>query len=200
MRAKKVSTDVRQGQISQAALKIIGEKGLGHLSISAIAKEVGITASNIYRHYKNKDDVLDAVLKVLHFRLLDNVSQSLAESDSGMSQLESILMRHAQMITDNPAILLLMATGGHYGKNEAIQSIVGAYRAALASVVLKAQSEGNIDAGQPVQTVVIMFLGLLLPGAILVNIGDKDFDMMGHVKTAWPLFKQGLKPISTSIE
>jgi hypothetical protein len=45
MRASKAKTEIRQGQISQAALRLLAMRGWRRVSLAAIAKEVGIVAS-----------------------------------------------------------------------------------------------------------------------------------------------------------
>jgi len=59
MRAQKTETEVRQEQIIEAALELIGAEGVGALNIAGIAEQVGIVPSALYRHFKSKDVVLD---------------------------------------------------------------------------------------------------------------------------------------------
>jgi len=63
MRAQKTETGARQGQIIEAALELIDAEGVSALSIVGIAERVGIVPSALYRHFKSKEDVLDAVLE-----------------------------------------------------------------------------------------------------------------------------------------
>ena len=49
-------------QILQATRRAFGRKGLQALSMRGIAKEVGITPMAIYRHYENKQALLDALV------------------------------------------------------------------------------------------------------------------------------------------
>jgi AcrR family transcriptional regulator len=53
MRASKAKTEIRQGQISQAALRLLAMRGWRRVSLAAIAKEVGIVASDVYRHFNS---------------------------------------------------------------------------------------------------------------------------------------------------
>ena len=61
MRAPKVNTEIRQEQIAEAAIELIAAEGVNSLSIAGIAERVGIVPSAFYRHYKSKDEVLDAI-------------------------------------------------------------------------------------------------------------------------------------------
>jgi len=56
------STEARQQQIAEAALKILSEQGLRRFTTTAIAKEVGIAEGTIFRHFPNKMAIVDAAL------------------------------------------------------------------------------------------------------------------------------------------
>lgn len=72
MRARKVKTEIRQDQIARAALSIVVSQGLEKLNVAAVAEKVGIVPSGIYRHFKGKEAVLDAVLDfIIHSVVLD---------------------------------------------------------------------------------------------------------------------------------
>jgi AcrR family transcriptional regulator len=49
-RAQKVKTEIRQEQIAGAALELIAMRGLDELNIGALARQVGVVPSAIYRH------------------------------------------------------------------------------------------------------------------------------------------------------
>ena len=59
MRAAKVNTEIRQDQIARAALALIARDGFQWLNMAGLAREVGVVPSGIYRHYRNKDEVLE---------------------------------------------------------------------------------------------------------------------------------------------
>ena len=98
MRAQKTETELRQEQIIEAVLELIGTGGINALSIAGIADRVGIVPSALYRHFKSKDDVLDAVLELLRTRLLSNVSQTRKETPEALPRLKSLMMRHVHML------------------------------------------------------------------------------------------------------
>ncbi len=71
--ARKTNTDIRQEQISRAALRLIGRRGLRRLNVARPAREVGVAPSPIYRHLRSKDEVLEAVLGAIAHRFAENV-------------------------------------------------------------------------------------------------------------------------------
>lgn len=74
MSTEKLDTEVRQDQIAQAALSLVASHGLKGLSMTRVARRVGIVPSAIYRHFKDKDAVLNAAIGYIQKGLLDNVT------------------------------------------------------------------------------------------------------------------------------
>lgn len=75
MATEKLNTQVRKEQIAQAALELVAAGGLMKLSVAAVARRVGLVPSALYRHFKGKDEVLDAALGLIQDKLLGNVRQ-----------------------------------------------------------------------------------------------------------------------------
>ncbi len=51
-----------RGAIVRAAVVLADREGLAHLSMRALAKELGVEAMSLYHHVPNKDDVLDGMV------------------------------------------------------------------------------------------------------------------------------------------
>ena len=73
MATEKLETEVRQQQIAQAALALVAAKGVAELSMAGVAQRLGLVPSAIYRHFKSKDEVLDATILHIRQRLMENV-------------------------------------------------------------------------------------------------------------------------------
>lgn len=55
------STGERREQIADAALRIIGTRGIASLTVATLAAELGLTGGALYRHFASTDEILDAV-------------------------------------------------------------------------------------------------------------------------------------------
>ena len=192
MRAQKAKTEARQEQIIAAALELIGAEGVNALSIAGIAERVGIVPSALYRHFKSKDDVLDAVLKSLKTRLLGNVSIVRKETPGALPRLKSLLMRHARMLSENRAIPLVVFSDGiytgHPERKAKVAAIITSYLSKIQKIVEEGIQDGSIRENVVSTTASVMFLGLILPAAVILNVSEGNFDMNAHVENAWPAF------------
>lgn len=57
-----------KSQILDAALSLFAEKGYHSVSVAQIADAVGIKAPSLYKHYKSKRDIFDAILLEMQIR------------------------------------------------------------------------------------------------------------------------------------
>lgn len=55
----------RKEEIIQATLSLASEKGLSNISMSQIAKYIGIKKPSLYNHFKSKDEIIEATYQYL---------------------------------------------------------------------------------------------------------------------------------------
>src|SRR5665647_2638995 len=97
---EKLDTQIRRAQIAEASMSLVANQGLRRFSVAAVARRVGIVPSGIYRHFKNKDEILGAMLDRVEERLLANVEEARAENADPVECLKGVLMRHIRMIRE----------------------------------------------------------------------------------------------------
>ncbi len=59
MRKKRLSTEVRQAQIIKAAWVLIPRIGSENVTVRKLANSIGVTEPAVYRHFKNKKELVD---------------------------------------------------------------------------------------------------------------------------------------------
>lgn len=70
-------------KILDIALKLFASQGYEAVSVSMIAGELGITKGALYRHYENKRDIFDSILKRMEQNDFDSADEyGLPQTDS----------------------------------------------------------------------------------------------------------------------
>lgn len=69
----------KQENIINAALKLFAEEGFKSSSTSKVAKLAGVSEGLIFRHFKNKDGLLDAIIKEGEIRAKDLYANIISE-------------------------------------------------------------------------------------------------------------------------
>jgi AcrR family transcriptional regulator len=201
MRAQKTETQLRQEQIVEAALELIGAEGVYALSIVSIAERVGIVPSALYRHFKSKDDVLDGVLELLRKRLLSNVKNVRKQTPDALQRLRLLLTKQARMLSENRAIPHVVFSDGiytgHPDRKAKVAEIITSYLIQIQKIIEEGKQNGTIRRDVVPSTASVMFLGMILPAAVLWNVSEGVFDMIAHAENAWPAF---VRCISTKTE
>lgn len=192
MSAMKLDTEIRQEQITQAALSLIASDGLKGLSVARIALRVGIVPSAIYRHFKSKDEVIDGVLDFIQDRLLGNVDAVCVETRDPLERLRLLLMRHVKLIRENQAIPRIIFSedvyGGHPDRRAKVYRIIWDYLNQVGELIGQGQKEGRMRSDINTETAALMFLGIIQPAAILWHMSNGSFDITKHTEKAWEIF------------
>lgn len=196
MRAERLDTRIRRDQIAQAALQIIASKGLRALSVAAVARQVGLVPSAIYRHFESKDRLLDATLEHLGDRLLSNVHLAAEETEDPVERLHRLLTRHLRLIRENRAIPRVIFSEGIYGdrpeRKTRVHGIITRYIDHIAQFVLEGQRVGRIRSELDPRATAVTFLGLVLPVAVLWHLSDGGFDATRQSERGWTIFRTGI--------
>lgn len=196
MAARKTDTEQRQDQIVQAALDLINDSGITGLSIAGIAQRVGIVPSALYRHFSSKDAVLDAVLNLIKTRLLANVYLARKQGSDPLEQLRLLFRSHIAMLNENQAIPHVVFSDAVYtgdpGRKARIAHTIATYLKEVEAIIARGTEDGTIRKDVVPATAAVMFLGMIMPAAVLWNISEKKFDIAFHVETAWPMFEHAV--------
>jgi AcrR family transcriptional regulator len=194
---KKLKTEIRQDLILREALKMLGRQGLEEFRIADLADKVGLVPSGIYRHFKSKDDIVNAVLDFAHDSLLANVQSVYQESSDAIERLKKLLELHLRLILENPGIPRLVFSEVIFadkarGKAK-VREILHSYLAKIQELIRLGQNEGQIRLDLGPRTGAVMFLGLIVPLVILVQVTGGKFDPHTHIQQSWPLFVELLQ-------
>jgi AcrR family transcriptional regulator len=196
MAAPKTQTLERQEQITQAALDLINDQGVSGLSIAGIARRVGIVPSALYRHFASKDAVLDAVLDLIRQRLLDNVAHVRKKTPVPLNQLKLLFTRHIAMLSENQAIPHVVFSDSVYNgqpdRKAKVAQIITTYLKKVETIIESGRQDGTICKEVVPATASVMFLGMIMPAAVLWNVSEGNFDMAAHISTAWPAYERSI--------
>jgi AcrR family transcriptional regulator len=197
MRAKKQRSEVRKEQIAKVAMGIIARQGMKGLSVSAVARQVGLVPSALYRHFNGKEEILEATIELIRDLVAENIRAVRRESPLPLNQLKRLMMRHIQTIQEFQAIPRIVfsdeISASHPLRRTAIYKIIREILGQVAEMVDQGQRLGQIKPDLDPATVSVIFLGLVQPPAILWYLSQGKFDVSKHIKKAWPIFEKAVK-------
>ena len=203
-RAQKVKTEIRQEQIAGAALELIAKRGLDELNIGALARQVGVVPSAIYRHYKGKDEVLMSVLDLISRSLTANIEAVYQSPSDALERLHLLLVRHVQLVRHHVGIPRVLFSeqifAGSARRRRRAHQTLHAYLQKIATIIREGQRQGQIRADVSPDTTGIMFLGLVQPALILWLMSNNAFDVVRHAEEAWRMFREMLQATENQVD
>jgi AcrR family transcriptional regulator len=196
MGTPKKESVVRRRQIAQAALALVARQGFPGLTMAGIADQIGLVPSALYRHFKSKDEVIDAILELVREQLLENVQLARGETADPLARLHRLLQRHLDFIGAHPGILPVVFSqevmGGPPPRRSQVYGLIKAYLEEVANLVGQGQGQGIIRAELAPEAVAVAFLGLIQPAAILWHLSGGEFPVWAEVEKMWQIFAAGI--------
>ncbi len=196
MAEEKLDTEIRREQIAEAALALVAARGVNRLSVAAVARRVGLVPSGIYRHFKSKDEILMAVLDLIESRLLANVQAARDEAADPLDRLRGVLFRHVRFIREGRTFPRIVFSDDAHSddprRKARVQRIATAYLNKIAELVAEGQAAGRIRQDLDAPTAALLFLGIVMPAAILWHLSDGGFDVTRHAERAWQVYRSAI--------
>lgn len=152
----------REREIIQAAARLARERGVGSLSMEALADAVGISKPTLYQHFNNKDVLIEAAMRSSLEAFIEELDQQdgKAPLDQLRSLLETLLARAADM--DDPIAILLIQDPMR--SKHAVPAIAERRREAqqrMVGLVKAAQKDGSVRKNIEPTALVSAFFSLL---------------------------------------
>jgi AcrR family transcriptional regulator len=195
MSTEKLDTEIRKEQIAQAALSLVASQGLRAVTVGRVAKLIGLVPSALYRHFKNKDQIIDAVLDLLESRLTNNLA-NVDEAEDPIDALRKLLMRHVQLILEYQAVPRILFSdevfSGRPERKGRLYGIITRFLNGVAAIIRHGQEGGRIRRDRKAETLATMFIGLFQPAVFLWHLSNGKFDMIRHVDLAWEMFADAI--------
>ncbi|MDX9818751.1 MAG: TetR/AcrR family transcriptional regulator [Desulfococcus multivorans] len=197
MTKRRFVTEIRQDQIVEAALDIVRTGGTRRLSVAAVAAKVGIVPSAVYRHFRNKGDIVTSVLRLIRSRLDAHFKAVERLEIDAVDMLHRLFNRHIALIAGNSAIPRIVFSeevlGGMPEKQEELYDIIRDVLGRVESIVSHGQAEGSIRGDISARDIAVAFFGMIQPAAVIWHISGGEFDLMRHSRSAWRLFSDSLQ-------
>jgi TetR/AcrR family transcriptional regulator of autoinduction and epiphytic fitness len=158
--------------IRQAALEELGESGYGAFTIEAVAARAGVGKSTIYRHWRDRLDLIADAFESAHEHLVPDVSTGTA------AERIAVLLRHVAYVaadsTFSRSIPALIEGARHDVRlREFHHGYSARRRAELAALISAGIRDGEFAAGIDPDLAVQALLGTVFYGRLM---SDTPFD------------------------
>ena len=189
---EKKSTRIRKEEIVQAALEVVGSRGVRALTIAAIADSAGMSEANIYRHFSGKDEVFSALADFIGSSVMGNAATIAAGSRKPLEKLETIFFSHIKIISEHPGIPRFIFSEevhlGHPDLSKTLTSRIGNYVETVSGIIAAGVYEGEMKQGISPRETALTMLGMIQFTALRQTIGGLSCSIDVESKKLWANF------------
>lgn len=193
MRSRK-TTEIRREEILRAALFIVEQQGLDNLNTNAIAALIQLVPSAIYRHFKNKEEIIAALIDFIGERLQQNLQQATTQEGTALERLKSLFELHVKLLQEEPAIprilYFLISSERNQELKKKMLAEIDAYVYETKKLLLQGKKAGEINPAVDVAAAAMMFLGMIQP---LVILSQENKDVLAeYPQKLWQCYQRAI--------
>lgn len=183
-------TETRRCQIAEAALQVIAEEGLGRFTTRAIASRVGITDGTLFRHFRDKEEIVLAAMDLLEEEMQAGQPDAIRDP---LERLEHLFRHRAAFVGARGAVGRLIFSdqlvhvAGTKGQAK-LQSWHTRNIAMLTACARELEREGRLVGGVSVEATVRVVQGMIVTFAVRRTIGlspDADKAFSEEISAGW---------------
>lgn len=140
------NTSKRQQEIIESAGKLLMEKGIKGLTTKNLAQEMGFSESALYRHFKNKEDIIVLLLDYLRSNIKERLDVIFESSATSEIKLKQLFSSQFHFFSKNPHFVVAILSEGLFDESEKInQSIMKViqYKMQLIAKIIEDGKQNN---------------------------------------------------------
>ena len=149
----------------ETVVELASEQNPNDITTAAIAKRMGLTQGSLFRHFANKEAILQAVMEWVAERLLARIDKAAKQAVGVVPKLEAIFMAHVWFVSAHPGVPRILFGELQRAENTAAKRMVCTllkkYAGRLTVLMEQGKADGVIDSEVETASAVIVFIGTL---------------------------------------
>ena len=182
----------RQFEILKKSIELISEKGIQGLTVKNLAERIGISEPALYRHFKNKFEILKALLNLFKTESEKSFEQIDVSKKSSLDKIELIYDIHIIKFFENPPFASVVFSEELFKNDSELSTIVKDIMAYsidhVTKIVEEGQKNGEINKDVKAKDIAIIILGSLR--LLIKEWCQQDFSY--DLKTGGENFKRSI--------
>ena len=114
----------RQLEIIESAGKLLSTGGISNLTTKNLALEMKFSEAALYRHFKNKNEIIIGMLNYLATTMDDRLNKRLTDKDDSVSKLQTLFTDQFSFFTKNRHFIVAIFSDGLWENNNEIHKAV----------------------------------------------------------------------------
>lgn len=162
---KPLPAESRRAATVEAVVELAAEQNPSEITTAAIAKRMGLTQGALFRHFRNKDAILQAVMQWVAERLMSRVEKAVQAAPSPLAALKAMFMAHVDFVVEHPGVPRMLFGELQRAEQTApkrmVQNLISRYGERLRQVLEQGKSCGELDARLDTEASATLFIGTI---------------------------------------
>lgn len=193
---KHLPADKRRAVTVETVVELAGEQNPGSITTAAIAKRMGLTQGALFRHFPNKDAILQAVMEWVAERLLSRVDKAVQGAASPLAALEAMFMAHVEFVVEHPGVPRMLfgelQRAEETGPKRMVQALIRRYGERLNRLFEKGKACGELDSGLDSEASATLFIGTI-QGLVMQSLFAGDLGRIRHeAPRVFAIYRRGI--------
>ena len=183
----------RQIEIINAATELINVGGIQQLTTKALAEKMNFSEPALYRHFKNKTEILSSVLNYFGLGLKLKLTDLIEGEDDGLDKLKQVIEFQFEHFSNHPAIVMVIfaETSFQYDRtlSNAVRNILVNKKERVEKLIEQGQKDGSIRSDIEVDQMASIFMGSMRFSILQWRLNDYNTNLKEEGKLLWETMK-----------
>ncbi|MCU0841015.1 MAG: TetR/AcrR family transcriptional regulator [Thiobacillaceae bacterium] len=186
---KHLPAEERRAVTVEAVVELAAKQNPSEITTASIAQHMGVTQGALFKHFPNKESILQAVMEWVADRLLDRAEQAARNATSPLAAIEAIYLAHVEFVTEHPGVPRMLFGELQRAEQTApkrmAQTLLRGYGERLRQLIEAGKAAGEISAAIDTEAAIILLIGTI-QGLVVQSLLAGDVERIR--RDAPPLF------------
>lgn len=191
-------TETRRAEIIEGALAVAAERGVNTVTTQAIADQVGIAQSTIFRHFKSRDEIFSAAVNRTGATMLQTLEPCFSGAGPADQRLCKLIRLQLEYVSNNKGLpRILFSDRLHIESPElkqSVQRVMRNYTSRVSQLLQEGMDndcfDRSLDPDITASHLVMLIQGLLMRWSVF----DFDFDLDSESQPLWEFISRAVRP------
>ena len=196
LESKHLRADERRDLTVRTVVDLAAEQNPSEITTAAIAKRMNVTQGALFRHFPNKDAILEAVVDWVADRLLRRLDEAAAGASGALDALEAMFMAHIEFIVLHPGVPRMLfgqlQSPGSTPAKRMAKALLKRYSERLRTLMAQGKQSGGLDADLDVDNASVLFIGTIQGLVMQSLIAGNVAQMRAQAPAVFAIFRRGI--------
>ena len=161
--SKYLPADQRRAVTVEAVIELAAQQNPSEITTAAIAKHMSVTQGSLFRHFANKEAILESVINWVAKRLLTRIDKAMQGQTTALAALHAAFMTHIQFISDHPGVPRILFSELQRKESTAAEKLVSTllnqYRQRVQQTLELGKQDHEFDTELDIEAAAQLFIG-----------------------------------------